>query len=257
VDQPSEISLTAQVSATNCPGSNNGAIDLTVTGGTPACTFLWSNGASTEDLTGLDAGDYTVTVTDANGCLKTGTWTVVQTTPVCDSISVSGTVTTTVCYNALNTITVAGGGSTFAVQAAGSATFIAGQNILFLPGTSVQEGGYLHGYITLTNEYCGSIPPPLVAVKTGTEENSVVSEKLAFRVYPNPTTGSFTIEMTGVTTPEATEIEIYGIRGNRVIKTNLSGASKQVISLEDQPSGLYFIRLMSEGTSATGKIIKN
>jgi hypothetical protein len=103
----------------------------------------------------------------------------------------------------------------------------------------------------------GSISPPMVAVKTGTEENPAVSSKTAFRVYPNPTTGSFTIELTGNTLPEAADNEIYGIRGNRVMKTNLSGAARQVISMEGQPTGLYFIRLMSDGTSATGKIIKN
>ena len=46
----------------------NGTIDLTVTSGEAPFTFLWSNGATTEDLTGLCAGTYTVVVTDANGC---------------------------------------------------------------------------------------------------------------------------------------------------------------------------------------------
>jgi hypothetical protein len=60
----------------------------------------------------------------------------------------------TQCYNALQTITVAGGGSAFQVQAGGSATFIAGSKIRFLPGTKVFSGGYMHGYITTNGQYC-------------------------------------------------------------------------------------------------------
>lgn len=46
-----------------------GMIDLTVTGGELPYTFNWSNGASTEDISSLEVGSFTVTVTDASGCV--------------------------------------------------------------------------------------------------------------------------------------------------------------------------------------------
>jgi hypothetical protein len=66
-------SITA--SATTTPptcANNDGAINLTVTSGSSAQTYLWSNGATTQNLTAASAGDYTVTVTDG-ACKTTAT----------------------------------------------------------------------------------------------------------------------------------------------------------------------------------------
>lgn len=51
-------------------GLANGATDLTVTTGSAPFDYLWSNTATTEDLTGITPGSYTVVVTDANGCTE-------------------------------------------------------------------------------------------------------------------------------------------------------------------------------------------
>ena len=62
------IGLSSSASDVLCYGGNDGGIDLTITGGTPAYSLLWNTSETTEDLSNLEAEDYTVTVTDANGC---------------------------------------------------------------------------------------------------------------------------------------------------------------------------------------------
>ncbi len=71
-------------------GLSNGAISTTVTAGMGPYQFLWSNNATTQNLTNILAGIYTVTVTDANGCTAVGTATVPNNA---STFSLSGTVT--------------------------------------------------------------------------------------------------------------------------------------------------------------------
>jgi len=67
----------------NCNGGSTGSIDLSVTGGSGSYTYLWSNGATTQDISGLSAGTYSVVVTESNGCSVGGTlsYTITQSVP--------------------------------------------------------------------------------------------------------------------------------------------------------------------------------
>ena len=98
--------LTARVIGTNvsCFGGSNGSATVTATGGTAPFTYLWSNAATTNSISSLTAGNYTVTVTDAHGCLSISNYTVTQ--PALLTVTMSGVVAT---CNGSATATPAGG----------------------------------------------------------------------------------------------------------------------------------------------------
>ncbi|WP_294236742.1 T9SS type A sorting domain-containing protein, partial [uncultured Chryseobacterium sp.] len=123
ITQPaSAVSGTTVVTNVACNGASNGAINLTPAGGTAPYTFNWGGGITTEDRTGLAAGTYTVTITDANGCTGTVNATVTQ-----PASAVSGTtvVTNVACNGASNgaiNLTPAGGTAPYTFNWGGGVT---------------------------------------------------------------------------------------------------------------------------------------
>ncbi len=78
----------SQVNVT-CPGGSNGSIDLTVSGGTPGYSYNWGAQGSSEDISGLSAGTYSVTVTDGSGCVGSETVVITQPTAFSSSPTIS------------------------------------------------------------------------------------------------------------------------------------------------------------------------
>ncbi|MBL7894748.1 MAG: gliding motility-associated C-terminal domain-containing protein [Bacteroidia bacterium] len=91
------ISLATQTNV-SCFGGNNGIATTTVTGGATPYIYLWSNGQVTGTATNLQAGVYTATVTDNNGCISSTSVTITQ--PPALTVTASGT--NPLCFNATN-----------------------------------------------------------------------------------------------------------------------------------------------------------
>ncbi|MBL7927087.1 MAG: T9SS type A sorting domain-containing protein [Bacteroidia bacterium] len=69
INQPPQLLALASLTNVSCNGGNNGSANITVTGGTPGYTYLWSNGATTEDVSNLTSGMHQLTITDSKGCV--------------------------------------------------------------------------------------------------------------------------------------------------------------------------------------------
>jgi len=68
ITQPPPFQTNEVATPAACPTLANGSVNITPSGGTPPYSYLWSNGATTQDISGLISGSYSLTMTDATGC---------------------------------------------------------------------------------------------------------------------------------------------------------------------------------------------
>jgi hypothetical protein len=103
ISQPTALSVAStSTSNVSCFGGSNGAIDITISNGTPPYTYAWTRSgdgftATSEDLTGISADNYSVTVTDNKGC--TASLSDIAITQPTAAVSISGNTTNVSCFN--------------------------------------------------------------------------------------------------------------------------------------------------------------
>ncbi|MFP4664030.1 MAG: PKD domain-containing protein [Bacteroidales bacterium] len=115
IDQNSEIDVTADITESDC-GQSNGAIELTVTGGSSPYNFDWAYGPHTEDLLGIPSGTYEVTITDNKGCESIEVFAVNDLSGPTVTISSTTDASCNSGCNGQATADVAGGTGTFDYQ---------------------------------------------------------------------------------------------------------------------------------------------
>jgi hypothetical protein len=274
IDQPVPVSVEINTSANPVPAGTEVTFNALATNGGTNPAYQWL-------VNGLNAGNNQPTFTyvpvneDDVACIVTSDAYCVSGNPALSntivmevegltpSVTVAGIIFDgqVKCYNATQTLIIAGGGNTFTVKNGGSVTMIAGQNIRYLVGTTVEPGGYMRGHITTDNQYCGQKSPTIPTVYTGEPESSgitvpALSLPLSFSLYPNPTSGAFTIAQTGEKTFASLRVIVYGTRGEIVMSGDWTGENSHAFDMTDFPSGIYFVKVITEGYAQTFKLVK-
>lgn len=157
----------------------------------------------------------------------------------------------TECYDATNNITV----TNTTIGNGASVEFRAGVSIIFGDGFVAAEGSYV--LATITDVYC-SLPLAMLASEEiiVPEMQNAISESATFKVYPNPSSGVFALELSGVESTEKVTVEIYGMMGERLLRSDLSGSQIYQFDLSTMPRGVYILRIMHGGQAETQKIIR-
>lgn len=76
ITAPLHLATTAQINKPTCHAGTDASIVLTTVGGKAPYTYLWSTGAQSSQLSNVQAGNYSVTITDAKGCIITEQYTI-------------------------------------------------------------------------------------------------------------------------------------------------------------------------------------
>lgn len=95
VTSPTPVSISGVITDVQCKGDATGGIDASIIGGTPGYTYFWSNSATSQDIINVNAGSYTINVTDSKGCTKSKVFAISQPTY---ALSGSGTVNNAACF---------------------------------------------------------------------------------------------------------------------------------------------------------------
>ena len=216
-----------------CFGGSTGSISILAAGGTPAYNYFWNNGQSGPNLTGLPAGNYILTMTDAAGCVKFSNFSVGEPTQMtanwsADSSANGWTVT----------LDVSGGTGAYDIQwsaASGNQT------------GPVAEGlttGYYGVSITDANGCLLALEIPVGTVYT--EQPGLIS---LLQLSPNPTPGPSVLTV-DLIKPAALEVWVINPLGQVVYDfANGQRESSHLVTLEtsDLPEGIYFVKIALNG----------
>jgi len=159
------------------------------------------------------------------------------------------------CFDAVQTITV----QDLVVQSGGTIHLVAGQSVLLLPGVIVEANGYLRAWIDTDGIYCLNAKAIVAAADQPIpeimfEEAKPLAEGI--RVFPNPTTGIFTLELPKSSENTTANVEIYGMMGELVQQTSLFGERSYQFNLSNQPRGIYIMRVMLGENLYMEKVIR-
>lgn len=116
--------------------------------------------------------------------------------------------------------------------------------------------GVYHAHLIATVEDGNEVIVPIEVTATETGVNEYVTENFTTKVYPNPTSGNVTVELTGVEEGKTVNCRLFDISG-KLLRSFQVTENQFDISLEDFVSGLYFVQMSVEGAPAQViKIVK-
>ena len=231
-----------------CNGESHGQVTVTPAGGNPPYNYTWNTTPSQNSATatGLAAGTYSIIVTDANGCIVSDFASVSEPSAINLNMAYTNVSSPTSC-DGIATVNATGGtppylylwdDSANQVTSSASNLCIGNYNVIVTDANGCTSNGSV---------YVDSLVMGI--------QKPTLGDLLS--IYPNPTNGDITITLSGNVNNTINSIEIIDLRGKQVYQLNnvlhRNGKSWS-IDLSEQPSGMYFVTIISQDEMVSKKI---
>jgi hypothetical protein len=222
VTQPTPLVATATAGNVSCFGACDGILTGMAAGGTPAYTYMWVPGNYvTQTVTGVCAGCYTLTVTDANGCVAM--YTICVTQPPMATVNVLGN-DTTICLNAVYNLCAPAGYSAYLWNTSSTAMCINADTTMCYSVLLTDSSG-----CTITDTIC-VLEDPCLGIG--------IPETPTFSFYPNPA-NTFIIISHGMN--EAQLVKVFDINGKVCVAEMVK--DKEQLNISTLAEGIYAIQI--------------
>ena len=249
ITQPATLVAASVVNSNiTCNGYSNGSATASASGGTTPYTYAWSNAATTANITGVAAGSYTATITDANGCTSTSSATITE--PV--ALMASTVIDSNISCNTFSD----GGATASATGGTGAYTYSWNNSATTASITGVSAG--LYSVTIIDANGCGgfadaTITEPITLVSTASVDSNVTCNGFA--------NGGATASATGGTTPytyswgnSATTASITGVTAGSysVYITDANGCSSGTSTVITEPTALVAATVADSNVTCNG-----
>lgn len=240
VHQPSILTTTSSTTATSC-GYDNGSITVNPSGGAGGFTYLWSNGATTQTVNELAAGNYSVTITDINACTITRNFVI----NASDSAPAPAIKLGFRNGDQLSVFETIGEGIKWYASKEDAT-----QRINAIPSTTSILNNTTY-YATQTIEGCESKETLAINAQSETLDNSELTANASFKLYPNPTSDILKIS----TLNKINKVILSDYNGRKVLEK--APNSRNEIDVNSLSKGVYIIKIFTDKEVKTMKFIKD
>ena len=233
--------ITAGLSKTdvNCFGNNDGTISTNTTGGSSPFSYLWSNADTTQNISNLLQGYYSVTITDGNNCTTTDSIQINE--PIAINTSIYSHEETVSLNDGMAWVIVNGGtpGYSYLWSDVNMQTNDTAFNLV---------AGLYNIVITDANQCTDSVS---VIIADSTTVGILDLEKTRISIYPNPASKNLFVE----SSKQIVSIGVFDCFGRELIfKDNINNKKAQ-LNCEDLIPGIYFIKLQFSNNTTIRKLV--